>query len=105
MDFTKLWGQFESHLHRTEHLSHNERSNKFGSQFTCGKSEVNGFGRQPDLLTTHLKWGLSTVTVRQRLVPLASPGKGFSGDPPSTEASLNKRMHRWNNGIGFLRGE
>ncbi len=32
------------HRHRTEHLGHNKRSNKFGSQFTCGKSEVNVLG-------------------------------------------------------------
>ncbi len=35
-------------------------------------------------------WGLGTVTVRRRLVPLTSPSEGFSGDPPCTEASLNK---------------
>ncbi len=52
VDFIKLGGQFESYHDRTEHLSHNKWFNIFGSQFTCGKSEVNVFGRRPDLLTT-----------------------------------------------------
>ncbi len=59
-DFLKLWGSFEPHRHRTEHLSNNKWSNKFGSQFMCGKSEVNVLRRQPDLLTPHVKWGLPT---------------------------------------------
>ncbi len=53
---------------------------------------MNVLRRQPDLLTTHVKWGLGTVRVLRRLVPLASPSEGFSGDPLSTEASLNKSM-------------
>ncbi len=32
------------------------------------------------------------MMVLLRLVPLASPSEGFSGDPLSTEASLNKSM-------------
>ncbi len=79
--------------------------NEFGSQFTWGESEVKVLRGQPDLLTAHVKWGLSTVTVRWRFVPLASPGEGFSGGPPSTEASLNKRMRGRNNSVGFLGGE
>ncbi len=98
-------GSFESHRHRTEHFRNYERSNKFGSQFTWGESEVKVLRGQPDLLIAHVKWGLSTVTVRRRLVLLASPGEGFLGGPPSTEASLNERMRGWNNSVGFLGGE
>ncbi len=61
--------------------------------------------RQPDLLTAHVKWGLSTVTVCRCLIPLASPGEGFSGDTPSTEESLNKHVRRRNNSVRFLGGE
>ncbi len=94
-----------SHRYWTEHFGNDARSNEFGSQFTWGKSEGKVLRGQRDRLTTHVKWRLSMVTVRRCLVPLASPGEGFSGGPPSTEASLNEHMLGWNNVFGFLGGE
>ncbi len=94
--YLKYWihyfKQFESNCHRVKHLSHDVRSNEFRSKFTCGQLERDVLGRQPNHLTTNIKWVLRTVTVRRRLVPLASPDKGLSGEPPCLEASLNEHL-------------
>ncbi len=96
--FFKHGGLFESNSHRVKHFSYDVRSNEFRSQFTCGQLERDVLGGQPNLLTPNIKWGLRTVTVCLRLVPLASLDKGLSGEPPYPEASLNERMRGWNNG-------
>ncbi len=101
--FFKHGGLFESNSHRVKHFSYDVRSNEFRSQFTCGQLERDVLGGQPNLLTPNIKWGLRTVTVCLRLVPLASLDKGLSGEPPYPEASLNERMRGWNNGWTPLR--
>ncbi len=42
----------------SRHFSHDIRSNEFRFQFTCRQLERDVLGRQPNILTAYVKWGL-----------------------------------------------